>query len=268
MSASSSQTSQFTTEQVPVGGTELYLLKGGSGRPCLVLHGVEGNEGWLAFHDSLSDQATVYAPSHPGYGHTECPSWITSIPHQAVFYNWFLQQAGLDSVDVVGVGLGGWIAAQMAVMCSAPIKHLVLVDAAGIRPEQGEILDIFVVPWRQVIERSFFDAAHAPEYERIYTAAPIQEFGGVREAGRTMTTRMCFKPYMYDPSLPSMLGKVRAPTLVVWGRQDQIVPVECATLYQRAIPGAKLELLDECGHFAHLERPRELAIALQTFFAD
>ncbi len=65
-----SATAQFTEERVKVAGTELYVLKGGSGSPVLVLHGVEGFEGWLPFHDALAEQATVYAPAHPGYGQT------------------------------------------------------------------------------------------------------------------------------------------------------------------------------------------------------
>jgi pimeloyl-ACP methyl ester carboxylesterase len=259
---------QVSTEHVPVGETALYLLKGGTGRPCVVLHGVEGHEGWLAFHDRLAEHATVYAPSHPGYGHTDCPDWISSVPHQAVFYNWFLQEAGLDAVDLVGVGLGGWIAAQMAIMGPGPLRHLALVDAAGFRPQQGEIQDIFVMPWRQVIERGFYDAAHAPEFERIYSAAPIQDFGGPREAGRTMTTRMCFRPYMYDPALPGMLGKVHVPTLIVWGREDAIVPIECARLYQQAIPGSTVRTIEHCGHFAHLEQPQGLAAILHEFFSQ
>ena len=104
--------SDFTTEQVPVGQTALYLLKGGSGRPCLVLHGIEGNEGWLAFHESLAEHATVLATSHPGYGQTECPDWLTSVPHQAVFYNWFLQEAGLDEVDLVKQAIFFWNSAK------------------------------------------------------------------------------------------------------------------------------------------------------------
>ncbi len=107
----------FTEERVKVAGTELYVLQGGSGTPILVLHGVEGFEGWLAFYDALAEQATVYAPSHPGYGQTPCPDWLETIAHQAVFYHWFLQQQAFAPVDVVGIGLGGWIAAQMAVMC-------------------------------------------------------------------------------------------------------------------------------------------------------
>src|SRR4051812_18183365 len=129
---------RFTEERVAVGETELFLLKSGSGHPMLVLHGIEGHEGWLEFHQALAERATVYAPSHPGYGPTECPEWISEIRHQAVFYQWFLQSAEIESVDLVGIGMGGWIAAEMAVMCTDRIRNLVLVDPAGIKPQQGE----------------------------------------------------------------------------------------------------------------------------------
>jgi pimeloyl-ACP methyl ester carboxylesterase len=257
----------YTMEQVPVGQTQLYLLKGGSGRPCLFLHGIEGHEGWLTFHTALAESAQVLAPSHPGYSQTAAPDWITSVPHQAVFYHWYLQQAGLDQVDLVGVGLGGWIAATMAVLDSSRLRHLVLVNAAGLRPKDGEMLDVFVMPWRQVIENGFVLGAEAPEYQRIYSAAPIQDFGGTREAGRTMTMRMCFKPYMHDPSLAGMLGKIRTPTIVVRSEDDAFIPVDCAQQYQRGIPGATLRTLDNCGHFAHLDQPERLAEVLQTFFS-
>jgi pimeloyl-ACP methyl ester carboxylesterase len=256
------------TLRVDVGPTQLYLLKGGTGPACLVLHGIEGNEGWLTVHEALAASHTVYAPSHPGYGHTPAPEWVTSVQHQAIFYHWFLQQAGLDQVDLIGSGLGGWIAAEMAVMDSSRLRHLILVDPCGVRVQEAEMLDIFLLPWRQVIERGFVNGQQSPEYERIYANAPIQEFGGIREAGRTMTMRMCFKPYMHDPSLPGMLGKIRAPTLVVWGEDDQFVPLECAQLYTNAIPNARLEVLPECGHLAHLDQPRQLANLVHEFLSS
>jgi pimeloyl-ACP methyl ester carboxylesterase len=259
-------TSQVTEEKVTVAGTALHLLRGGKGPPVLVLHGVEGFEGWLQFHEALAEWATVYAPSHPGYGQTPCPEWVETIAHQAVFYHWFLQEQALAPVDVIGMGIGGWIAAQMAVMCPQHLRHLVLVDAAGLHPQQSDIFDIFITPWKQVIDRCFYDAANAPEYQRLY-GGEFQEFGGPREAGRTMSIRMCFRPFMFDRSLPGMLGKVRVPTLIVWGAQDQIIPMECGQLYQRAIPGATLRLLEQCGHWPQFERPQELAQLVTEFIS-
>src|SRR5512146_1570807 len=128
-----------TEETATVGGVHLSMLRGGSGRPALVLHGIEGSEGWLGFHELLSRDSEVYAPSHPGFGASERPEWMETITHEALFYEWFLREAGLTSVDLIGFGIGGWIAAEMATMCSHNLAHLVLVDAAGIRPESGDI---------------------------------------------------------------------------------------------------------------------------------
>src|SRR5262249_5920108 len=120
-----------TTEWAAVGDTQLFLLRGGQGQPCLVLHGIEGHEGWRALHDGLAEHSTVLAPSHPGYGQTEAPSWIPSIWHQALFYSWYLQANALHQVNVIGLGLGGWIAAYLALVEPQRLAHLILVDAFG-----------------------------------------------------------------------------------------------------------------------------------------
>src|SRR6187402_2953499 len=137
-------TTPYTDEIAETAGTRLHMLKGGTGRPALVLHGMEGPEGWLRFHDALSQSATVYAPTHPGFGESERPDWMESITHMALFYERFLRESRLESVDLIGFGIGGWIAAKMAAMCSHNLAHLVLVDSAGLRPQNGEILDIFI----------------------------------------------------------------------------------------------------------------------------
>src|SRR5207244_11354126 len=141
------------------------------------------------------------------------------IPRRAGSCRWVLQhEVPGAAVGLVGTVVGRLIEGQRAIMSGAPVAHLVLIDPAGLRQHESEQLDIFITPWQDVIERGFHDAQHAPEYQRIYVAAPVTQFGGVREAGRTMTMRMCFKPYMFDPALQAMLGKVQAPTVLVWGK--------------------------------------------------
>jgi pimeloyl-ACP methyl ester carboxylesterase len=258
------QAREFETQQVQVGQTQLYLLEGGAGPPCLVLHGFEGHEGWLDMHSQLAEGMRVYAPSHPGYGHTQAPPWISSVLHQAVFYNWFLQEAGLSDVTLVGANVGGWIASYMAIMCPERLKRLVLVAPAGIKPERDETLDIFVTPWREVIQRGF---ANPDRLEQTYAAAPLVEFGGIREHGRVMTMRMCFRPYMYDPALFGMLPKIAVPTLIVWGRDDRIIPIECGHLFQGALPNAQLRIVEQCGHFVQLDQPSMCAQIVREFAA-
>jgi pimeloyl-ACP methyl ester carboxylesterase len=252
---------------VTVGETQLQLLKGGDGPPAVVLHGIEGPEGWLAFHEALSRRATVYAPSQPGYTGTSRPEWMETNGHVAAFYEWFLQNEGLGQVDLIGIGVGGWIAAEMAVMNPHNLRHLVLVDAAGIKPAESEALDVFIHSWREVIERCFSDPERCAEYDRIYSARPVADFGGHRESGRAMALRTCYRPYMYNPALPALLGRVDAPTLVVWGEDDQVIPVECGRLYQQAIPGAELRTIAGAGHWPHYEKPDELASLVLDFIS-
>jgi pimeloyl-ACP methyl ester carboxylesterase len=80
-----------------------------------------------------------------------------------------------------------------------------------------------------------------------------------------MSMRMCYRPYMYSPSLPHVLGGVRTPTQIIWGAEDRIIPVECGHLYQAAIPGAVLEIMDGCGHWPHFEKPEALADRVLQF---
>jgi pimeloyl-ACP methyl ester carboxylesterase len=113
---------------------------------------------------------------------------------------------------------------------------------------------------------SFCDPSSSAEYERIY-GGEYQEFGGPREAGRTMSIRMGFRPFFYDAALPGMLKKVHLPTLLVRGDSDRIIPRECTDLYLQAIEGSTLETIASCGHWAHFEKPRELAQLTAAFLS-
>jgi pimeloyl-ACP methyl ester carboxylesterase len=87
------------------------------------------------------------------------------------------------------------------------------------------------------------------------------------ESNREMAVRLCWKPYMYDPRLPSLLQRVKIPTRMVWGRNDKIVPLECGELYKKAINGSDLVVIDNCGHSPQVEKPDEFMKAALDFLA-
>ena len=176
-----------------------------------------------------------------------------SIPHQAVFYNWFLRTAGFGerSIDVVGTGIGGWIAAQMAIMSDTPLRRLVLVDAAGLRPDARRDPRHLRHPVAGG-DRTRLPAIRraSSEYQRLY-GAPLPEYGGVREAGRTMSMRMCYRPYMYDPSLAGDAGQDRHAHARGLGAQDadRSARVRAKQFQQRDSQRTRCACWSSCGHF-------------------
>ena len=113
---------------------------------------------------------------------------------------------------------------------------------------------------------SFFDVKEVSDYDLLFGSKPTPEGREVHVINREAATRYCWKPYMHDPALPALLERLRnIPTLVIWGREDRIVPLECGELYRKAVHGAKLAVIDRCGHFPHLEKPTEFWRALSPF---
>lgn len=244
-------------EMISVGGIKVQTYIGGQGDPLVVLHGAGGNPGWRRWLDAVADYFTVYAPTHPGFGTSDSADWMESVRDLARYYLWFLDVMGLAQVHLMGMSMGGWTAAELAVMNPSVIDHLILVDPAGLKPEEGEILDIFFHSPDELLKFQFYDPAQVPEYQELYGQPPTPEQRDIQMRNREMTARLCWKPYMFNPRLPYFLPRVTRPTLIVWGREDRIIPVECGEQYQRLLPNATLRVLDQCGHSPQIEKPDE-----------
>jgi pimeloyl-ACP methyl ester carboxylesterase len=258
----------YQQQTIVVGGAKVAYLKGGKGRPLVVLHSVEGNLGWLRYYDELARNFTVYVPTHPGFAGSDRPEWLESFTDLSRFYLWILQELGLDKATLLGHFIGGWLAAEIAVMSPDTVERMVLVDAAGVRPKHGEITDIFLHGTEGARRLSFSDPSQVPDYELLFGRKPSPEEREAHVINREAATRYCWKPYMHDPSLPMLLPRLRGiPTLVVWGREDKIAPLECGELYQKAINGARLEVIDRCGHFPQLERTADFVRIVMQFLA-
>ena len=258
---------EFTEQVVEVGGSKVHMLTGGSGDPLVIFHGAGGNAGWLRYAQALADHYTVYIPSHPGYHQSERPEWLESITDMASFYSWFMEEQELEGARAIGFSMGGWIAAEIAASTSRPFSKLMLVGSVGIQPKEGEITDIFIISPAQVNELLFHDPSQAPEYDQLYGETPTREQADIAEDNREMAVRLCWKPYMYNPRLSGVLARVKFPTRIVWGREDRLVPVECAELFHQAIPGSDVVIIDGCGHSPQVEKPDEFVKVALEFLA-
>jgi pimeloyl-ACP methyl ester carboxylesterase len=234
----------------------------------LILHGELGLPGWLRAYEELARHFTVYVPSLPGFGQSARPDWIVGVRDLAAWVTWFVRDLKLPQpLPVIGSSLGGWVAAEIATMNAALFSKMVLVGPAGLQPEDGHVWDYFMHSNKEAFTQTFYDPANAPEYARFYGTGWTTEDETQAEWNREMAARLLWKPYMRSHTLPALLGGITTPTLVVWGRDDAIIPVSVCPRYVGAIPGATSQILDRCGHLPEMERPHEFAQVVLSFLA-
>jgi pimeloyl-ACP methyl ester carboxylesterase len=251
-------------EFIDVRGVKIKMLRGGSGAPLLFFHGAGGAGVWLPFFDSLAKNFTVLVPVHPGFAGSEGYDKIDTI-HDLVFhYIDFIDELKLQRPFIVGSSLGGWLAAELAVHHGERVGKLVLIDACGLRVEGAPITDIFA-PSPPELRRLVF---HDEESELAMTTIPDmpspEQLDGILRA-RQSSARIGWNPFMYDPRLRERLYRISAPTLIVWGDDDRIVPIEHARAYQAGIAKARLVTIEESGHAPILEKPAQTARVITEF---
>jgi pimeloyl-ACP methyl ester carboxylesterase/mannose-6-phosphate isomerase-like protein (cupin superfamily) len=251
----------FTVQAGGLGPVRVDATEYGAGRPFLLLHGGAGPQSVAGFAETLAATgARVIVPVHPGFGGTERPEYLHSMRGLAVTYVQLLDDLGLTGVTVIGNSIGGWIAAEMAIHASPRISGVVLVDAGGLEVDGHPAADFFSLTPDQVTDMAYFQ----PEKFRIDVAA-LPEQAKAAMAGNRVALQDYTTQGMTDPSLLGQLGSVRVPVLVVWGAADRIYPAEHGEAFAKAIPGARLVVLDEAGHLPQLEAPSALLAAVLDF---
>lgn len=262
---------------IDVGGRKVRELRGGAGNPLLYLHsaGAE-NELWLPFLDGLAEKYELHAPSHPGFLGSEGLDQIKSIGDLADHYLDYVKVHGWQSVHVVGLSFGGWIAAELAARHPNWINRLVLTDAVGIWVNERPITDIFAIDVRFYPERMREIMFSDPDSTLAMTAFPPPDEDGkpphltdeqllrVYE-NQAAFAKVAWNPLMHNPRLESMLRHVTAPTLVLWGEDDGLVPPVYGQKYAHLIPEASFKTLSGCGHVPPLERPEAFVRAVAEF---
>ncbi len=254
-----------STHNVPVdgrGSVQVTLSERGEGHPFLLLHGGGGPLTVNGFADLLATErpARVITPTHPGFSGTTRPESLTSISGLAAVYAALLIELDVADVAVVGNSIGGWVAAELALLDTTRISSFVLVDAVGIEVPGHPIADFFSLTPRQVAEFSYhdpdtfgIDPTKLPaEAQKLMAGnrAALAVYGGIS---------------MSDAGLAERLANVMTPTLVLWGDSDRIADPDYGLAYAEAIPGAQFQLLPKTGHLPQIETPGQLLDAVWSF---
>ncbi len=253
-------TTETTDAAAPlvVNGIGLEAVVRGEGRPILLLHPGIGLDANAPVLDALARGGRLIAPSHPGFGGSPLPEGISTADDLSYFYLDLLDTLDLRDTLVIGVGLGGWIACEIATKNAARLSHLVLANAIGIKPggrETRDIVDIWSISQAEFDALTWFDPAAA---KRDYATLPPEE--ALRAArNREAEARFCWSPYMHDPKLRHRLHRIRVPTLFLWGAADRILHESYGRAFAALVPGARFESIDKAGHFPHLEQPAVFA---------
>ncbi len=251
---------------ITVQGVATHVFEAGppTAPPLLYLHGTNLGNLWLEYHSTLSQNFHVFAPDPPGFGLTERPDWMRDMSDYILFFRDLLDELGLDTPVIVGHSLGGWMAVEMAVWYPERVKKLVLSNAVGIRVKGKPIADLFAMAPQELLAACFDDFTAAmplipPEVNVDYLLAQYKQL--------TTLASLAWNPN-YDPKLERRLASVKTPTLVIWGRNDRLIPVAYAETYHRLIAHSRLVILDGTGHMPMFEKPREWCKAISDFLGE
>jgi pimeloyl-ACP methyl ester carboxylesterase len=264
------------------GGSVNYVDMGsGDGPPVVFVHGLGGCwQNWLENLPRAALERRVIAPDLPGFGHSEMPLEQISIPGYGRFLDKFCERLGLGEVAVVGNSMGGFVGAEVAIQRPQRVERLVLVSAAGVsitnvrrRPVQT---------WgRAAAALGAYGAAHlrpAIVRPRLRHLA----LGYVVRHPTRLHADLCWEIMsgagrpgfvdalnaLLDYDFRDRLGDIRAPTFIVWGSDDMLVPVEDASEFERLIRTSRKVIFEDTGHVPMLERPQVFNDLLMDFLAE
>lgn len=263
MSQTTKQQHEARVEWLETPHGRVHVLKGGSGAPLVLLHRDTGPTPWGEFESRLAEHFSLSVPTLPGYGESDRPAWMRTTQEMAVITGHIIDRLADGPCAVVGLGFGGWVAAELSALSPARLSSLALVSPMGLKPpDGGEILDQFLFAAVEYARYGFADDA---TFHEFYGEEPTEEQVDHWELSREMTTRIAWKPYMFSLSLPYMLRHVQLPTLVIWGEADRVTPPSCGRRFVESMADAELHVLAKGGHQVELEQPSEVADQIISF---
>ncbi len=262
-----------------------FWQAGDTGSAVVLVHGLGGSiENWEHNLNVLARRHRVYALDLIGHGHTDKLPLIKDLMVLVQLISNFMGTQNIDKATLIGNSLGGGLALALAIQFPEKVEKLVLIDTAGMGREVNIILRLGSVPLlgkllmgrpslqgiEKLLRIIYYDPALVtPElvkisYELAVLPGASRALLSVTHAGINFWGERA----KYTKLILNNLGKITAPTLVFWGKQDRVRPVAYAQIAASKIPGAKLHIFDKCGHCAMFECPEKFNKLVLDFLAE
>ncbi len=237
----------------------------GSGSPVVFLHGAGGLV-WDQFLDTLARRHTVYAPEFPGTtpGDPDAIAQIDNLWDLVLYYDELLGSLVSGPVPVIGHSFGAMLAAELAAHHYDRVSKLVLMCPIGLWREDVPIPNWMIAPPEDLPNLLLSDAK-GPLAQQMFGGEPQPEM-----QIKMIWSMACTGKFIWpipDKGLKKRIHRIHAPTLVLWGRQDRLVPVAYAQEFAGRIAGAKVELIDRAGHLLTAEHPARVAETIENFLS-
>lgn len=238
------------------GRLKMRVKVGGHGRPVVYLHPAGGLR-WDSFLDTLATQYTVYAPEFPGTsaGDPSAIEQVDTLWDVILIYHELFQELGLAAPAVVGQSFGGMLACEVAACFPDSVGRLVLFAPVGLWREDAPVTNWIAAAPRDLPAILFHDPKCKPAVQ-FFTPPEDPEAAVLAMAGLIWALG-CTGKFVWplpDKGLAKRLHRVKAPTLIVWGRQDRLIPSLYAKEFGQRIANSRIEILDDCGHIPQLEQ--------------
>ena len=249
--------SRFVREELVVDGVKTVVHTAGKGEPLVVFH-VAGTVDGFDFAEAWADRFRVVAPYHPGFGESGDDPTFTDIHDYVMHYLELFDLLKIDTLNLVGLSMGGYLAARFASEHGHRVKKLVLIAPYGLNVPDHPTLDIIATPGEKIVPMlvSNFETLKPRLPEK-----PDMDFVAARYREATSFARL-FWEHPTDPKFPRHLHRVKMPTLIVWGEQDRFISPTYADIFREKIANSEVVKVPNTGHVISLESPEPLAKAL------
>ncbi len=247
-------------------GRKVQIMEGGEGEPLLYLHSAYGENLWLPFHQKLAEKYHVIAPAHPGFAQTEGLDEIDSMEDMVFHYLDLLDYFGHEKINIAGVSLGGWIAAEFATRYPERVKRLVLATPAGLWLDAHPVADIFaMMRFPDKLREVNFHDPNSYLAQMLFPAETSEENMAEAFKAMTATARLAWNPPGHNPKLAGRLRRIKSPTLIIWGDDDKLIPTPYAEEWSGLIKDSRVVKIKDCGHMLMFEGEEDFVRATTDF---